>query len=385
MLLYVSIPFCPHVCTYCCWTNQFSNEDRFNKRTRKSYTENLCKSIELFDAPKEQEVVAALFGGGTPTLLPGDQLNQIMVKLHSKLKFTETAQVTIETTPRAILQQNISGLRDTGFNRISFGVETFDDTLLSLLGRKETAADAFRAIRLAKEQGFTEVNVDLMFSYPGSTLQRSLEDVRLAIKEKVEHISLYPYFPAEGTRLYQDLLSTKETIQKGKLTFEVYMRCKEELEKAGYREYIFSLFAKDGHECVYERDVFNWNGDLLGFGSGAHSVIGQSRNIVSHSAHQLDSRSDSHPLGLDPWMFPTLKMLRTPRGIHFNTIGARTGSSYASLLERCSPLKREHERLIAHAGVIMDSNGIRFINAEARAEYYTGLPSSLYPAWVNGK
>ena len=282
MMVYVGVPFCPQRCTYCCWTNNFDVKDRFGKRQRDDYVAALLREIRGYknDDEKAQVATSVFFGGGTPTILADEQLISLIEAVRETFVVHDEIQVTLEGSPRTALERDFGRLIDAGFNRVSIGAESFGNRNLEILGRKETADDIERCLDHIRNGGQAELNLDLMFGFPGEK-EHILESIQAAARLQVDHLSVYPYFPAHNTVMYQQIKDEPKRLLKPEQLFKDYTDSADCLSKFGYKEYIFSLFAKKGSESDYESGSFNLSDELKGFGLGAHSMQKQKRVIGS--------------------------------------------------------------------------------------------------------
>lgn len=386
MIIYVGTPFCAQICTYCCWTNSFGRTDRFDKRERLAYGRNLLEQLSLRHPGISEEIAvdAVFFGGGTPMLLPAEILAQLLSGLTERFPKVRTAPVTVEGTPLAAMASDIALLRSSGFTRVSIGAESFLLNNLRVLGRKDEPDDVVAAVRKCRAAGFEQINIDLMFGFPGESGAFS-ESISRTIETGVDHISVYPYFPAKNTVMYKSLATGQTTLPESRSLSESYLDAVDQLSRAGYREYIFSLFAREGAESKYEIHSFNLSAELLGFGVGAHSMLQSRRILEASNVHDYvtgKAPSDVHPLGLDAWLFPIMKMLRTDRGIDFSVVKERTGRTFDELLDGSPSLQDALAQLKRAPGVVVGEDGISFVDASSRARYYCSMPSRLWSGYA---
>ena len=222
------------------------------------------------------EISTIYFGGGTPSLLTPAQLHQITDTIKKEYRIAPQAEITIECNPDDLTPERLSLLRSTGFNRISMGVQSFDDKLLKMLGRRHTAQSARDAVEAARAAGFHNISIDLMYALPGSTAESWAADLRTAIELRPSHISAYNLTYEENTPLQHDLqrgvieeLSEEENLEQ-------FNALVEELGKAGYRHYEISNFALPGCESRHNSSYWN-DTPYTGCGAAAHSYNGTSR------------------------------------------------------------------------------------------------------------
>ena len=267
--IYIHIPFCAAKCAYCDFLSFADCQADIE-----AYMTALHSELRLYAKLYAHAAVPTIFfGGGTPTLVPAELLVSTLQLVKSLFDVAEDAEITLEANPETVNLDLLSTLRKAGFNRISFGVQAFDDFLLRRIGRIHTAETAAFAVSLAREAGFTNVNLDLMFSLPDQSLADWEATLDRAIALNPEHLSCYSLILEDGTPLAKeiDLVLPDEDTDRA-----MYALAKERLAQAGYAQYEISNFAKGGyhsrHNCIY------WTGvDYIGAGLGAHSLLDERR------------------------------------------------------------------------------------------------------------
>ena len=244
---------------------------------QEKYVDALCREIvERKEYLNEETIETIYFGGGTPSTLTIAQLQRICSTVYATYRISENPEVTIECNPDDLTEEFLSILRTMPFNRISMGIQSFNDIQLKRLGRRHNAEKARQAVNNARKAGFSNISIDLMFALPGSTAEEWQNDLESAIELKPDHISAYNLMYEEGTPLYRALqrgdfreLSEEENVKQ----FEMLI---ENIKKAGYRHYEISNFAMPGKESRHNSSY--WNGTpYLGCGAAAHSYNGTSR------------------------------------------------------------------------------------------------------------
>ncbi len=273
--IYIHIPFCIRRCPYCDFNTYAGLE-----RLQKPYVEALEREIRAYGQRLGRpQVPTVFFGGGTPTTLTGEQLCTILGAVREAFDVLPNAEITSEANPGTVDSNRFSAMRDAGFNRLSLGVQSFNDDELHFLGRIHSAEEATEAYYEAHLAGFRNVNLDLMFGLPlqeAATWKRSL---RRAIELKPEHLSLYALTVEQGTPLARWVADGRVPPPDDDAAAEMYDLACDVLEKAGYRHYEISNWALAGerdwrcrHNLVYWRYE-----PYLGFGAGAHSFDGKRR------------------------------------------------------------------------------------------------------------
>jgi oxygen-independent coproporphyrinogen-3 oxidase len=276
--LYVHIPFCSLKCSYCDF-NSYANLEHLVPE----FTRALTAEMRLWSpAMAGRPVPTVFFGGGTPTLLPLEHRQSLMEALRESFELTPDAEITTEANPGTVDLDYLRGLVAAGFNRLSFGVQSFDDAELLALDRIHTADEARQGYAWAREAGFPRVNLDLIYGLPGQTLERWQSNVEQALALGPEHLSLYALTVEEGTKLAYDIDHGRVAEPDGDLQADMWEWSRERLVAAGYEHYEISNWARPGEECRHNL-VYWRNGDWLGVGPGAHSHLGGVRfaNVYS--------------------------------------------------------------------------------------------------------
>lgn len=279
--VYLHIPFCRTRCSYCDFFTCAGQEAAIP-----AYVAALCREAELWSqaAGRRRLVHSLYFGGGTPSLLAGEYLTQIiprrgiMETLSAAFDLAGDCEVSLEANPGTLSRQTLANLRSAGINRLSLGVQSSDATILHLLGRQHTYPDVIEAVRLARVEGFNNLNLDYIYGVPTQTLamwQRTLED---AILLNPEHLSLYSLTLEPGTRLHAWVGRGLVPAPDADLAADMYEWANERLTEAGYHRYEISNWArrgKDGALLACRHNLQYWrNLPYLGLGAGAHGYVG---------------------------------------------------------------------------------------------------------------
>jgi oxygen-independent coproporphyrinogen-3 oxidase len=266
--LYVHIPFCETKCPYCDF-NTYSGIERLIPVYVDALCEELRRWAELFPSHASRTV---FLGGGTPSYLPPGDLKRVMSALTGGFPLVADAEVTLEANPGDVTQERASGWLDAGFNRVSMGVQSFDDELLTLLGRRHTAAQAIDAFEVLRRAGFTNRSLDLIFGLPQQTLQQWIDSLERTLELSPNHVSLYGLQIETGTPLEAFVRSGKVPQPDDDLAADMYLAAREKLAEAGYRHYEISNWALPGMES--QHNLIYWrNEPYLGVGPGAHSSM----------------------------------------------------------------------------------------------------------------
>ena len=275
--IYLHIPFCVKKCLYCDFLSMPATDE-----TIEAYVEALCGQIRL-EAPGfvDYRVNTVFLGGGTPSLLSGEQLEKIFKTLFAAFEVEKGAEITMESNPGTLTAQKLESYKKAGVNRLSMGLQSSEDELLKSLGRIHTWSEFLENFQAARAAGFSNINVDLMSALPGQTLSEWMRTLKKVADLEPEHISAYSLIIEEGTPFYERYGDEKETDLYPALPDEeeerqMYTQTKEFLESRGYHRYEISNYAKEGRECCH--NVGNWNRtEYLGFGIGAASLVDNCR------------------------------------------------------------------------------------------------------------
>ena len=278
--LYVHIPFCARICPYCA----FYKERADNSQTHR-FCEALLREIETVGGQFPLKLETIFFGGGTPTALTTTQLEFLLGGMQERLDLSQLVEWTVEANPGSVSSRKAALLRQMGVNRLSLGVQSWDDELLKLLGREHTAAQAETSFHILRDAGFSNISVDLMFGLPGQTLAQWGADLARTIALRPEHISTYCLTYEEDTEFFLRHASGefREDPESDAQFLETAMRM---LEGAGFEHYEISNYARPGFASGHNRGY--WAGDdYLGIGPSAFSTVGMKRcqNVCDYRAY----------------------------------------------------------------------------------------------------
>lgn len=269
--LYVHVPFCRTRCRYCDFYRVGENRGRMDR-----FLAALALEIDGWSELGGRSVATVFLGGGTPSLLEPAEIAALLERLGGRFRFAADVEITAEANPSDLAPQRLSGLREAGVNRLSIGVQSFVDRELRLLGRRHDAARAAEAFAGARRAGFESLSIDLMVGIPGQTDGSFARSLERAVELAPDHLSLYllevhPGSEIDGLRRRRPRLFAGEEGQRRR-----YLRLRERLVEAGYRQYEISNFARPGHECRHNLGYWRC-GDWLGLGPAAHSSVGGRR------------------------------------------------------------------------------------------------------------
>ena len=267
--LYIHIPFCTQACPYCDFSFELLKDGRVDRLLAALETEAERRGRE---PPWPDRIVDTVFlGGGTPTCLTDRQLDRVFRMIHDSFQVDPDAEITVEANPETVRTSKLQRLRELGVNRLSIGVQSFSDEILRRLGRSHTADQAVRAIVLARESGFENVNLDLMFGVPGQAADWA-DTLERAVALDPEHVSVYGLTVEPGTEYARMEKEGVLDLPDEERHVDCYYEALDRLTAAGYRHYEVSNLSKPGFACRH--NVSCWNGgDYLGLGPSAHSHV----------------------------------------------------------------------------------------------------------------
>ena len=261
---YVHIPFCTQICYYCDFSKVFIKNQPVD-----SYLEHL---IEEYDSYDIQKLRTLYIGGGTPTALSAPQLAFLLEKLTDKLDLSYLEELTIEANPGDLDQEKIAVLKDSPVNRVSLGVQTFNDRMLKQIGRSHLEKDIYENIANLKKAGFDNISIDLIYALPKQTMEDVKTNVAKAIALDIPHMSLYSLILENHTVFMNRMRRGKLPLPKEDLEAEMFDYIIAELEKAGFDHYEISNFSKPGFESRH--NLMYWdNAEYYGIGAGASGYV----------------------------------------------------------------------------------------------------------------
>jgi len=266
--LYIHIPFCHRKCPYCAFVSQQGSTAGID-----NYVNLLMTEMHL--ARRESLSLHAIdsiyFGGGTPSLLHPSQVEQILELACKLFGLSENVEITLETNPGTVDQQKLKGYRLAGVNRLSIGVQSFDDHMLAVLGRIHTAHQADDAVKAARRVGFDNIGIDLIHALPGQTMQMWRNDLRHALDLTPEHLSVYGLTIEEGTP-FAELYAENTDTPDEDLAADMFETADTLLTTAGYEHYEIANYAHPGYRSQHNSGYWKRDG-YLGLGAGAHSFL----------------------------------------------------------------------------------------------------------------
>src|SRR5690349_6854568 len=264
--LYVHLPWCVRKCPYC----DFNSHEQRGVLPFGAYIDALLADLD-HDLPLAwgRTVHSVFFGGGTPSLFPPEAIDAFLQQAAARLRFAPDAEITLETNPGTAEHGRFEGYRAAGVNRLSFGIQSFDDACLQRLGRIHDSREAEAAVRMARDAGFDDFNIDLMYALPGQDLAMAAADVRRAIALGPTHLSHYQLTLEPNTVF---AARPPADIPDHDAAYDIQEHCQAILADAGYAQYETSAYARPGRQCAHNLNYWRF-GDYLGIGAGAHGKI----------------------------------------------------------------------------------------------------------------
>lgn len=335
--LYVHMPWCVRKCPYC----DFNSHEVKEALPQQAYIEALLRDLEQ-DLPRVwgRKVVSVFIGGGTPSLFSPEMMDLLLSGLRARLQLISDAEITLEANPGTVETGKFAEFRATGINRLSIGVQSFNDDCLSRLGRIHGRREAIAAAEQAHKAGFDSFNLDLMFALPQQTLEMAREDVATAIALEPAHLSYYQLTLEANTRFQRQPPKLPDEDQ----SWAIQRQGQTMLQAAGYAQYEVSAYARTGRQCRHNLNYWKF-GDYLGIGAGAHGKISDAQHgsitrlaKKRHPQNYLDSINDGQfidserPLTRQEIGFEfMLNAMRLTDGFDSSLFSSHTGAAISAL------------------------------------------------------
>lgn len=268
--VYIHIPFCHQICNYCDFNKVF-----FKNQPVDEYIESVGEELRLYaeEKPGRFDNVETIFlGGGTPTALTAAQITRLLSLIQQYIPQQQVVEFTSEANPDELSQDKLEALLAGGVNRLSMGVQSFDEGLLKKIGRTHSNEHVYDTIALAKEVGFTNISIDLMYGLPGQTMAQWQETLEKAFALDLPHFSAYSLIVEPKTVFYIQYNKGKLALPTEDLEATMYGVLMDEMERHGLAQYEISNFAKDGHASLHNKIYWD-NDEYAGFGAGAHGYV----------------------------------------------------------------------------------------------------------------
>jgi len=270
--IYIHIPFCDHKCIYCDFYS-IINYDNLNK-----YLTAIKKEIELRqkDFSEDREIISIFFGGGTPSFMTPGYIGEIINSITKNFSVRNDAEITLETNPGTVSKQKLKDFLSVGINRLSIGIQSFNDNELKFLTRIHDSQTAIETVNSAAQSGFNNISVDLIFNLPDQSKKMWKKNLDISVSLPITHISAYSLILERGTILNKMVLDGKVQMQDSDHDAELYETTIELLTNNRFSQYEVSNFAKENYECIHNNAYWRYK-DYLGFGTSAHSFINGKR------------------------------------------------------------------------------------------------------------
>jgi len=362
LALYVHIPWCVRKCPYC----DFNSHERNGALPEKAYVEALLRDLEqLLPQVWGRRLTSIFIGGGTPSLFAPESIDTLLAGVRARLTLEPGAEVTLEANPGTVEAARFRGFRDAGVNRISVGVQSFDDGMLKALGRIHGAQEAKRAVEAALA-AFDNVNLDLMYGLPGQSIGMARADIEAGVASGVPHLSAYQLTIEPNTVFF----SKPPQLPEHDLCADMQVMIEELLNENKFENYETSAFAKPGHRCRHNLNYWEF-GDYLGIGAGAHGKISFPDRVTRHSRMKQPREylaADStlaEEKTIDAAELPfefMLNALRLPCGFSVGLFQERTGLPFTAI---AGPLQAAEEKGLIERdlkAIRPSAKGQRFLN-----------------------
>lgn len=291
--LYIHIPFCDHKCIYCDFYSIITSDNL------QSFLSALKKEIIHYSRiySNERKFSSIFFGGGTPSLMEPEFLEEIISHIKDNFNVDPKAEITMETNPGTVDKEKLKSFKQIGINRISIGIQSFDEEDLKFLTRIHNKQTAIRTVNYAAEAGFENISLDLIFNLPDQTKEKWLANLKEAIALPIKHLSAYSLILEQGTILNKMVLDGKVKIEDEDYDADLYETTIDILTKNGFEQYEVSNFTKPGYECIHNNAYWKYK-DYLGFGPSAHSFAEGKRwwNYTSLKKYISEVERNQHAL-----------------------------------------------------------------------------------------
>ncbi|MDZ7766627.1 MAG: radical SAM family heme chaperone HemW [Melioribacteraceae bacterium] len=272
LAVYIHIPFCDHKCIYCDFYS-IINYKNINEYLH-PLTKEINNSAQKYE--REREVISIFFGGGTPSFMNPEYISEIITAIRNNFQVNNDVEITLETNPGTVTEKKLQDFKSAGINRISIGVQSFDNKELEFLTRIHNSQTAVNTVEAASNAGFNDINIDLIFNLPNQTKDIWKENLEIACSLPITHISAYSLILERGTILNKMVLDGKVKLQDSDYDADLYESTIEFLTGKNFIQYEVSNFCLQGYECKHNNAYWRYS-DYLGFGTSAHSFINGKR------------------------------------------------------------------------------------------------------------
>ena len=330
--VYVHIPFCVHKCAYC----DFASYQIYNDHIMTDYARRLVEEISAWTPALPVSPTATVyFGGGTPSVLPLEDLAAIVTALKERGFWQHPAEATLEANPGTVDRERLRFYRQLGFDRLSLGIQSFQPGELAAMGRIHTAEQAEEAIALAREAGFRRISGDLIYGYPGQTVETVRDSLERLLDTGVDHVSVYGLTVEEGTLLAKQVREGKALLPSEDASGTMYDFLMEALPQAGYHRYEISNFARPGQESRHNQVYWHYD-PYMAFGAAACRFDGKIRetNPRNLQAYLQGAPPEREILTCEDRRAELVFMnLRTVKGLSLEEFTQRTAEDFFHIYE----------------------------------------------------
>lgn len=322
LALYVHIPWCVKKCPYC----DFNSHAARGEPAEAAYLDALGADLE-FEAPRVagRTVETIFIGGGTPSLFSADGIARLLADIRALLSISPNAEITLEANPGTLESGKFAGFRQAGVNRLSIGVQSFRDEHLSALGRIHDSQQARAAVAAAREAGFANLNLDLMFALPAQTPDQALQDLQSAVELEPEQISWYQLTLEPNTLFYRH----PPRLPDDETAWDIQREGQAFLAAHGYRQYEISAYARLGFECHHNLNYWRFS-DYLGLGAGAHGKLSFPEQNRIERRWKIENPADyMHRAGTEAVLGGVEEVAETTRPLEFLMNALRLKEGFA--------------------------------------------------------
>ena len=341
--LYVHLPWCVRKCPYC----DFNSHVPHSELPESRYIDVLLRDLQ-WEAQHigDRSIDTIFLGGGTPSLFSPESIARLLAGVRERVALAPKAEITLEANPGTVDVERFRGFHDAGVNRLSIGIQSFDDDKLKALGRIHGRAEALRAAEAARSAGFANLNLDLMFGLPGQTLEQALCDVRTAITQQPTHLSVYQLTIEPNTLFH----AKPPVLPDDDAVWDMQQAIQAELAAASFKQYEVSAYVQPGFECRHNLNYWQF-GDYLGIGAGAHGKLTRAGSMtrtwkLKRPESYLEKAGSTAAIGGTQTLAPDdaafefmLNALRLTEGFPVALFTERTGLSLSTI----EPALREAE------------------------------------------
>ncbi len=367
LALYIHLPWCTKKCPYCDFNSHTYKQDL----PEKEYLNALITDLEAqLPSIWGRRIISVFIGGGTPSLFSAESIHKLISTIHSHLNCLPSMEITMEANPGSVEQAKFSDFFAAGINRLSIGVQSFNNQKLQALGRIHNTSEAYMAIDVARNAGFENINIDLMFALPEQTVEQGLDDLQQAINLSPEHISWYQLTIEPNTFFYNQPPHTPDDDD----SWELQQQGQQLLHSAGYQQYEVSAYAQKKRQCEHNLNYWQF-GDYLALGAGAHGKISRSDTADISRYWQIrqpgaymqasasDRTSERETLADEQIVFEfMLNALRLKQGFDIKIFERHTGLNADAISERCEQAIKDGQLFKQNNQLAATEQGYLFLN-----------------------